>query len=349
MNKLKRLIIWSLIPITLELIGLLYVNNFYLNDETSFNPKKVDLASKKVPNKINVKVPESASDISVSYNGNYISYCDNGVLYVVDTANNKNKEIKIEDDGKFSSYKWLPDRDIMLIGEKYTDSSGASYLKFESYNAKKDEKSVLSDDKNKQMKIVLSDGKCEVLDIAVSTATNVTYIKVGKEGSKSRIYRINVMAQVEETKYPECKLGKIAAQNKEDRIIYEDITNNRIRAMGMKNPIATGENATHYLLNTDSEDRIYIGNGANGKIKKIFSINLKTSKDNMKAIKLPEEADKSNIYIVRDGRIFVNDSSRSVVTELGTGKETKYTGKLLQVYNLGVVSTENKKILGSLF
>lgn len=348
MNKIKRLIIWSLIPITLELIGLLYVNNFYLNDETTFSTKKVDLASKKSPNKINVKIPEDAKDISVSYNGNYISYCEDDVLNVIDTSNNKSKEVKI-DDGKLSYYKWLPDKDIILIGEKYTNVSGGSYLKFESYNAKKNEKSFLSDENNKEMKISLSDEKYEVLDVAVSTATNVTYIKVGKEGAKSRLYRINVMAQVEETKYFDCKLGKVTAQNKEDRIIYEDMTNNRIRAVGMKNPIATGENATHYLLNTDSEDRIYIGNGTNGKIKKIFIINLKSSKDNKKTVTLPEIADKNNIYIGRDGKIFINDASKSVVTEVTSGKETKYTGKLVGVYSYGIISADGKKILGSLF
>lgn len=28
----------------------------------------------------------------------------------------------------------------------------------------------------------------------------------------------------------------------------------------------------HYLLDTDAEDRIYIGNGENGKVKKIFIV-----------------------------------------------------------------------------
>ncbi|MBI6872796.1 hypothetical protein [Clostridium aciditolerans] len=349
MKVLKRLIIWSLIPITLELIGLLYVDKFYLSDETNFNAKKVDIISKKGPNKINVKIPESAKNVGVSYNGNYISYYDNDVLYVVDTSNNKKKELKFENGAEFSSYKWLPDRDIMLIAEKYTGGFDANHLKFESYNAKKDAKSFLSNENNKEMKISLPDDKYEVLDMAISSATNVTYVKVGKEGVRSRLYRINVMAQVEETKYPNCKLGKIAAQNKEDRLIYEDTTYNRIRGIGLKNPIATGENATHYLLNTDAEDQIYIGNGQNGKVKKIFIINLKKTKDNMKTMTLPESVDKSNIYIARDGRIFVNNPSKAVVTELGTGKETEYKGKLVQIYNLGVISIDNNKLLGSTF
>lgn len=349
MKGFKKIIILTLIPITLELVGLLYVNYFYLNDETNFNATKVDITAKKQPNKINAKISESANNIGASYNGNYVSYYEDGVITVVDTSNNKKKEIKIDDGAKFSSYKWLADRDIMLIAEKHYDDNSSNYLKFESYNAKKDEKTVLSNDKNKELKISLADDKYEVLDMALSSATNVTYVKVGKDGAKSRIYRVNVMAQMEETKYVNCKLGKIAAANKEDKLIYEDTTSNRIRVAGAKDPIATGENAIHYLLGTDSEDKVYIGNGENGKVKKIFVGSVKTTKQEWKTINLQQQTSKNDIYITTSGKIYINNPSMNVITELETGKETKYTGSLVQVYNLGVVSKNNGKIIGSLF
>ncbi len=344
MKRLKKVLIWTLIPIVLEIIGFLFVNNFYLNDETSFNAKKID-SVKKTPNKINVKVPDDAKYISVSHNGNYISYYENRIINVVDTSNNKKKEIKFENDAKLSSYKWLPNEDILLIAEKYEDSS---YLKFQSYNAKRDEKSILSNEKNKELKIPLLDSKYDVSDMAISSATSVTYIKVSKEGVRNRLYSMNRMTNTEEIKYPNYKLGKIAAQNKEDRLVYEDTTNNRIRAIGMKNPIATGENGIHYLLNIDAEDRIYIGNGQNQKIKKIFVINLKKSSENRNFL-LPEATDKDDIYITRDGKIYINNSSKNLVTEIATGKEIKYTGNLIQIYNLGIISKNNGKVVNSLF
>ncbi|WP_242872927.1 hypothetical protein [Clostridium magnum] len=349
MKGLRKIIIWTIMPIALELVGLLYIDQFYLNAETTFNAMKVDTTVKKEANKINVKVSEDGKNIGVSYSGNYISYYEDGVIKVVDTSNNKKKEIKIDDNAKFSSYKWLPDRDIMLIAEKYNDGHNSNYLKFESYNAKKDEKNFLSNDKNKELKISLADDKYEVLDMALSTATNVTYVKVGKEGAKSRIYRINVMAQVEETKYVNCKLGKIAVANKEDKLIYEDTTYNRIRIAGNTNPIATGENATHYLLASDNEDRVYVGNGGNGKVKKIFIGDVKTGKQEWKILTLEHETSKNNIYITTNGKIYINNPSMNVVTELETGKETKYDGTLVQVYNLGVVSNDKGKLIGNLF
>lgn len=349
MKGFKKIIIWTLIPIMMELVGLLYIDQFYLNDETSFNATKVDVTSKKEPNKIKVKISEDAKNIGVSYTGDYISYYEKGVIKVVDTSNNKEKEIKVDDDAQISSYKWLADRDIMLIAEKYNGGGNSNYLKFESYNAKKDEKTVLSDDKNKQLKISLADDKYEVLDMALSSATNVTYVKVGKDGAKSRIYRINVMAQVEETKYVSSKLGKITAANKEDKLIYEDITSNRIRVAGAKNPIATGENAIHYLLSTDSEDRVYIGNGENGKIKKIFIGSVKTGNQQWKTVNLSQQTNKNDIYITTSGKIYINNPSANVVTELETGKETKYEGTLVHVYNLGIISENKGKLIGNLF
>lgn len=348
MKGLRKILIWTLIPLFLEIIGFLFVDNFYLNDETSFNAKKIDAASKKTPAKINVKVSDDAKNIGVSQNGNYISYYEDGVIKVVDTSSNKKNEIKFEDGAKLSSYKWLADKDIMLIAEKYEDDDGSSFLKFQSYNAKKGEKSVLSNENNKELKISLPDSKYEVTDIALSSAANVTYVKVSKNGVKDRIYYINLMANVEETKYPNCKLGKISVENKEDRLIYEDTTNNRIRAIGLKNPIATGENGIHYLLNIDVEDRIYIGNGENNKIKKIFVVNLKKLSENQKIV-LPEVTDKNNIYITRDGKIYVNSPSKNLITGLSDSKEIKYKGTLVGIYNLGIISKDNGKILGTLF
>ncbi|MBC2581585.1 hypothetical protein [Clostridium sp. DJ247] len=349
MRGFKRLLVWSLIPILIELLGLLYLDNFYLKDETSFNTEKMDLTSKKAPNKINIKIPDSADDIQVSYKGNYISYYDNGVINVVDTSNNKKKEIQFDNNTKLSYYKWLNDKNIMLIAEKYYDVDGDTYIKFESYSAKKDEKMPVSDEKNKQLKISIKDEKSEVQDIGLPGAGNVTYVKLGKEGTRSKIYRINVMAQWEQVNYQGNKLGNIEAFYKEDRLIYEDIIANRIRATGLKDPIATGENAKHNLLKVDNEDNIYIGNGEGDSVNKIFVVNLKKNNGDRKVITLKEPVKKSNIYITMDGKIYVNNTQSNVVTDIESGKETQYTGTLLKIYNYGIISKNNGKLIGTLF
>ncbi|MDW8799770.1 hypothetical protein P8V03_01205 [Clostridium sp. A1-XYC3] len=349
MKGFKKIILWTLIPITLELLGIFYIDQFYLNDETSFNTKKIDVATKKGPNKINVKVGDEAKNIKASYNGKYISYYEDESIKVIDTSNNKKKEITFEDGGKLSSYKWLPDRDIMLVAEKYSNGNLGNYLKFKSYNAKKDEKLPLSDENNKELKIPLLDGKYEVLDIALSTATNVTYVKVGREGVRSKLYRINVMAQLEETKYYNGKLGEITALNKEDRLVYQDVTYNRIRVVGLKNPIATGENAIHYLLASDSEDNVYIGNGEDEKVKKIFVASLKKPRDQWKILTLEERVNKDNIYITNKGKIYINEPSKSLVKDLESGQEVQYEGEVVEIHDFGIIVKDGGKISGKLF
>lgn len=349
MKGLKRIILWTLIPITLELTGLLYIDQFYLDNETSFDTKKVDLIAKKTPKKINVKVNEDVENIGISFNGNFISYYEDGSIIVVDTSNNKKKEITFDEDVKLSAYKWLPDRDIMLIAEKYSDGKFNNYLRFKSYNAKKDEKIPLSNENNKELKIPLLDGGYEVLDIALSTATNVTYVKVGREGVRSKIYRINVMAQLEETRYYNGKLAEMTALNKEDRLVYEDRTYNRIRVVGLKNPIATGENAAHYLLASDSEDNVYIGNGGEDKVNKIFVASLNKSRDQWKVIPLNEAVNKSDIYVTEKGKMYINDSLKGVIKDVESGQETEYDGEVIKVLDFGIISKDNERIIGKFF
>lgn len=348
MRGLKRLLVWTLIPVILELTGLVFVDKFYLSDESTFNTKRVDVSTKKQPNKINVKVPDNAVDIGVSYTGNYISYCDDNGLKVVDTSNNKKKEINLDGGAELSAYKWLADRDMLFIAEKLTYDDGSAYLKFESYNPKQDEKSALSDENRKELRIPLDDPGYNVTQIALSSLTNVTYVRVDKERSKSKIYRINVMAQSEEVKYPMCELGNIAAENKEDRLIYEDSSSNRIRVLGLKNPIATGENAVHYLLNADAEDNIYIGNGNDNKVSKIFVANLKKTRQQWNTYALSQPVDKSDIYITTSGKIYINNPSQNTITELGSGKQIKYTGDLIKIYNKGIIYRDGNKVMGKL-
>jgi len=344
MKRFKKIFLWTLIPVCLELAGFTYFNSFYLNDETSFNTQKVVIAAKKA-NKINVPLPDTAQNIDASYSGNYVSYCDNGTISVINTSSNSQKQISLDDGTSISKYVWLPDRDIMLIAEKYSDSYGESCIKFESYNAAKDEKTVLTKN-NTPLSITLDISDYDVQNIALSTTTNVTYVQVGSAGGSSRVYRIDVMQQLEQVSLLSSNLGNIATTNKTDKLIYEDDTYDRIRVAGAKDPIATGESAIHYLLGTDSQDRVYIGNGKNGKVSKIFVADTSKPVSQWNTITLKKAVDKSDIHVMKDGKIYVNDSASGKVTELLSGKETTYNGTLVKVYDLGIISKNSGILTG---
>ncbi|EET85576.1 conserved hypothetical protein [Clostridium carboxidivorans P7] len=42
MKRLKRILAWTILPIMLEIFAFFFVDNFYLNDKTTFNAKKID-------------------------------------------------------------------------------------------------------------------------------------------------------------------------------------------------------------------------------------------------------------------------------------------------------------------
>ncbi|MBP2033430.1 hypothetical protein J2Z42_002133 [Clostridium algifaecis] len=349
MKVLKKLIAWALIPIILELAGLFFIDKFYLGDESTFNIKKVDISSKKSHTKIKVKIPDDAKDVKISHNGNYVSYYENESIYVVDTDKNKKKEVDVADGAELSYYTWDTDSDVILMAEKIS-KNGSSYLEFEAYDAKRDSKTERKNDQNQVLEILLPNSNYEVENVAFSGASNVTYVVSESAGERSRIYRIDRMTRMNLAKFRATQLGNIAAINTEDgdQLIYEDRSSNRIRGKSAE-PIATGENAMHYLLGADSNDYIYIGNGENDKINKIFVANLTKQRSSWKTYKLSGYTDKKNIYVLRDGRIYVNNPSQNTVTEVATGKSVQYEGKLAGVYNYGVISISGNKVLGSLF
>jgi hypothetical protein len=236
----------------------------------------------------------------------------------------------------------------MLIAEKYSDSDGVSRIKFESYNAAKDEKTVLTKN-NTTLSITLDSGDYDVQNIALSTTTNVTYVQVGSAGGASRVYRMDVMQQLQQVPLLSSSIGNIATTNKTDKLVYGDDTYDRIRIAGVKDPIATGESAIHYLLGTDSQDRIYIGNGQNGKVSKIFVADTSKSSSQWNIITLKKPVNKSDILVMKDGKIYVNDSASSMVTELLSGKEITYKGTFMKLYDLGIISKNSGALEGFLF
>ncbi|MFL0197771.1 hypothetical protein ACJDU8_19700 [Clostridium sp. WILCCON 0269] len=349
MKILKRIIVWTLMTIILELTGLFLVQKFYIEDQTNFNIKKVDIFSNKSGTKIKVKVPDDAENIKVSYNGNYISYYENGNIYVVNTNTNEKKEVDVEDGSKLSYYTWDLDSDVILMVEKVS-RAGSGYLEFDAYDAKRDAKTKRKNSENQVLEVLLPDSNYEVKNVAFSGASNVTYVISSAEGEKSQIYRIDRMTTMNLVKFRGVELGNIAAVDAidGDQLIYEDRSSNRIRGKG-EEVVSTGENAVHYLLGTDNNYQIYIGNGEYNKINKIFITNLTEQTTSCRVYKLSEYVDKRNIYVLRDGRIYINNPSQNTVTEVPTGKSVQYEGELLGVYNYGLISKYGNKISGSLF
>jgi hypothetical protein len=103
------------------------------------------------------------------------------------------------------------------------------------------------------------------------------------------------------------------------------------------------------LLGTDDDERVYIGNGNDDNINKIFVADLNKERSSWKVYNLSKQTNRKNIYVIRDGRICVNNPSENTVTEITKKKTVEYKGNLIGVYNYGVISRDGNKVLGALF
>lgn len=341
MKIVKKIILWVTLSAIVQ-VGVLYYANNYI-----FSVKSVDLKVKKIvtntktkPKDADVKIPEGAEKISICYNGRYLAYCNDDKLNVVDTKTGYTTEVKRDEDNKVSYIKWLPDRNRLLIAEKVDGNFKLSY-----YDVNKNIKEDIKE-------LTWADENSEVKDIEVSTLTNVKYIKVSHEDAKTRIYRLDIMEEMSRIKTAAYSVGDIGVIPHQDKLVYEDADDNRIYCTDADEDhlIKVSGVRDLKLISVDSNDNIYVGQVQDDKIVNIFSRNVDGDSENWTNIPLGTPVDKENIYVTSLGNIYVNDSSKGIVKNVKTGIETSYKGKLVQMYEKGILSlSEDNKVIKTIY
>ncbi len=341
MKIFMRIIIWVMISLTVQFAGLFYANNYLLaSDDTSIKTKKVVKSDpKKADAQINI--PDNAKHINVSFDAKFLAYYDSDVLKVVNTKTGDEKKVEFGEGVQVSFYKWLPDRNRMLIAEKET-SNQASNFKLAYYDVDKDVKEDIKE-------LDWADKKSEVEDIQASPLTNVIYVKVASSGKRSNIYWINIMKEMKKVDTRSYQIGKIRIIPHEDKLIYEDLTHHRIYTTGQDEPLAINGVNNPSLLGVDDNDNVYIGETESDKVTKIFHGSIKEGKNSLETINLGVAVDKNDILITNQGKVYINDNFKGTVKEFGNGKEYKYSGSFVQMYNGGVISVSDGKLVKTLF
>ncbi|SUY63487.1 exported protein [Clostridium sporogenes] len=101
MKLAKRLIIWSIIPLTFELAGLFYVDKYYLATKGQCEIEKVEEKQEKVVDEnMQIPIPNEAKDIKLSYDGKYVSYKENNNINIINTTNGENKKWRYQLKGR---------------------------------------------------------------------------------------------------------------------------------------------------------------------------------------------------------------------------------------------------------
>jgi len=332
----KKMIICIIISLIIQCGGLFYLNNYFLTSNTTVKSQKlVDSNTSNKPTVSKDKVPSDATNINVSYDASYISYYVNDDLYVVNTITGKSVNVSSSNGVKISFYKWLPDRNRMLIVETENRNLSLSY-----YDVTQSQKSKVSD-------ILMISSTSKVMDIEASPLTNVIYIKVKNGYKYYSIYWVNIMKSrkkiITNSKY----VGNIQVVPHEDKMLYEDLNNNKVYATGEINALSFIGSTKSCLLSIDNNDQVYIGDvDSSNNIDKIYFGTLKGS---WKSIPLSTPVSKDDLFVTTSGKVYTNDRINGTLTESQTGKEITYKGTFLQLYSAGIASLSDGNLVKTPF
>lgn len=348
MKVFKRIFIWVMISLVLQISVLIYLNNFYFSSAGPVKGTKVSSTMPTVKKPIAIKIDNSNEQVKLSYNGKYLSYLDNGALKVVDTETGKISDISITQGSSLSYYKWLSDRNRMIIVEKTINSNGAT-IKFYNYDMSNNQKEEVRDNiHNKSITITVYDQKAEVTDLSISTITNLIYAKVSLSSSKSVIYSMDIMAEMNKTQTIGYVLGSIAAAPTKDILFYEDLSNRRVRTTYWKSIIIKGVN-NPCLLGVDGDNNVYIGSLIDDKVTKIYWGNIEDDINTWKSVDVSEPTEKKYVNVTDKGIIYIDNNLNGSVKDLVSGKETSYKGTFLQMYTSGVASISEGELVKTEF
>jgi hypothetical protein len=348
---IKTLTIWIIISLIIQLGILFYLDNYFLSEDSNIAIKKISkkticqndnyLYNEDKKHNVKILIPDEAGMISLSYDGKYISYYLENRLVVVNTYNGKINSVKFDKERELSYYKWLPDRNRMLIVEK-TLSSQVCSMTLSYFD-------VIKGEKNKIKDFILQDVNSEVESIALSTLTNIIYIKINHIGDRSSILRMDITNNLIKIKTDHYFIGKIRLIPHEDKLVYEDSINNTIHI----STYVTGESKQLIfngadrvaLLGIDDEDNIYVGKLEQGRIKEIFYGDYRTPEQNWRNINLTHHVKKEKIYISQEGNVYLRDGLSGLITEVRSHKVNKYTGYFIQFYEKGMAFMQNGELI----
>ena len=336
MKWIKRISIWIIISISLQCLGLFYLDHYFLATDSEVITKKVDEEKVEAVKNIEITVPEDVENILVSYDAKYLSYYENEGLNIVNSKDASVKKIEVEEGSKISFYEWLPDRNRMLLVEKKSNDESSNLVLYY-YDVAKNEKVKIKD-------LAWSDTKSEVKGIQVSTLTGVTYVKVSNKNERSSIYRIDRMGSMTRINTIPNFVSNIELIRHEDKLVYEGAVYNSIYVTDRNEPLSIKDVEKLTLIGSDDEDNVYLGQLKDNLVEKIYYGKTSEKTEVWKSLNLQTPSEKTDLFVSSVGKIYQNDALRGVIKEINSGTQTNYQGKLLQLYTKGIVSLVNNKI-----
>lgn len=322
MKIFKKIIAWAILSLILQIGGLFILNNFVFQHTSDFKSTKIEV-EKTTGKDINAAIPTNAESINISYKGKYLTYYSDDALYIEDTKTGTKSKVTTEDNGTILYYKWLSERDRLVIAEK-VEKDGEDKIQLLTYNPKDSTQTYVTD-------ICRYQNNMEVKKISASVLTGVYYIDIHKGGVKSTVYRIDRNNDISTVNIQANVLGNMEVIPHSDRLVYEDELNNKFFVTSPDKKLNFNTNKNLTLIGIDREDIVYMGELNGDKIVSITYGKVEDEPSTWTTVALPSAVTRNNIYFNDNSQILVNDDLQGCVTNLSTGKKVEYEGKLIQI------------------
>ena len=332
MKLYKKIIAWAILSIILQIGGLFVLDNFVFKHSSKFKSNKIDIEKQNTKD-INVIIPNGAENVNISYNGKYLTYYENDTLYIEESKTGTKTEVKTEDNGEILYYKWLSDRDRLIIAEKVV-KDGETVIQLITYSPKDSSVSYVTS-------ICDYEDDMKVMKITESTFTSVYYVDIYRSGLKSMVYRIDINNDKSKVSLQASVLGNMQVIPHVDRLVYEDEINNKFYVTSPNKQLTFNSNKNLTLLGIDRNDVIYIGELNGEKISSIIYGKVDEDTSSWKTVNLEAVVNRKDIYFNNESEILINDNLKGAVKNLTTGLEVEYEGKLVQIKEDFIATTDS--------
>lgn len=345
---------------------LYYLNNVYLHENDHYQVTRLSSSSSQSQKHHALTLSSAAQDISVSHDGNYLAYLENGTIQIADMTSGQLTTVPAQKNRVVSYFKWVYDHDRLIIVEKNTPGSGSADDSVSSSSGTKSSRSSSSDDyfaefysfdmsdksiqlvrdymNDNDVRISLNSASDSITDMDMSTETVVTYLKITSSAGRSRLWEANITVRnAALSDLPTHNIGKIQSLKSSDGLLYEDSDTGHVYLYSAKKETSTifsvnGQKDLR-LLGFDQSDNQYFGIVQNNLVTSIAYGNPLTQ--TWQTISLPVPTDPAAILVAYNGTVYVNDPSAYTMKELADGKATAYTGSVAGIYDSGFYTLDS--------
>jgi hypothetical protein len=332
MSFFKRLFIFTLIGVVVSLSALYYANNVLLADvpvsstnltADNTQPNKEQKAS--IP--VEVTLPSDSKNVMFFENDKYITYINQGTLYIKDSNSGTIKK-EIHENMPIIFYKTIENRGRILYVVKNSNNFELKTFALE------------TEETDSQVKIT-KNSSSELQAIDYSTLTNNIYVVI-KDGSGSDVYKIDIMKKLSKVQSDKAiKTVDMLKKSGDNAFIFEN--NDGSVTIGSKNFNADGVSKGFKLLGIDDEDNIYILNKTTDTMYTVNNSKV-ISKTPMKSKEIKEILNLNDgIYAIFSDHIY-NVKTKSRIDKSVDGTILSITdSNILYKNKTGKVFIENIK------